>query len=57
MLKYDHGTFYTHRICGGYKLLLTVCKVLRREGIGSADGATKEPFEGTETNMQNKEIR
>ena len=38
-------------------LLLTVCKVLRREGIGSADGATKEPFEGTETNMQNKEIR
>ena len=38
-------------------LLLTVCKVLRREGIGSADGATKEPFEGTKTNMQNKEIR
>ena len=38
-------------------LLLTVCKVLRREGIGSADGATKEPFEGMETNMQNKEIR
>ena len=28
MLKYDHGTFYTHRICSGYKLLLTLGKHL-----------------------------